>query len=169
MVRAYQNHRPQLADSVYVAESAQVIGNVVMSENSSVWDNAVLRGDVDLITIGRNSNVQDLCVLHNSSGIPLVIGENVTVGHHVVLHSCSIGDNSLIGMGAIILDGAKIGKNCLIGAGALVTQNTVIPDGSMALGSPAKVVKQLTAERIEANIQNAMEYVHLSMTYQIEK
>lgn len=165
MIRKFGSHEPSVHESCYVAPSAQIIGRVTLGENVSIWDNAVLRGDEDEIVIGRNSNVQDLSILHNAADIPLVIGENVTIGHHVVLHSCTIGDNTLIGMGAIILDGAKIGRNCLIGAGALVTPNTVIPDGSMALGSPAKVVRELTPERIAATTANAQEYVRLSAIY----
>lgn len=165
MVRKFNGQAPEIHETAYVAPSAQVIGRVTLGENASVWDNAVLRGDEDAIVVGRNSNVQDLSVLHNAAGIPLVIGENVTVGHHVVLHSCTIGDNTLIGMGAIILDGARIGRNCLIGAGALVTPNTEIPDGSLVLGSPAKVVRPLGEDRIAATTANAAEYVRLARIY----
>ena len=117
------------------------------------------------IVIGQNTNIQDNCVLHCIDGVELVIGDNVTVGHGAILHSCSIGDNSLIGMGAIVLDGVKIGRNCLIGAGAVVTPNTVIPDGSLVLGSPAKIKRELTEEEIRNIRANAEEYVHIAGEY----
>ena len=135
--------KPQLSEGCYIAPSADVIGDVVMEANSSVWFNAVIRADNAQVRIGKKSNIQDGAVLHVDDGYPLTIGENVTVGHKVMLHGCTIGDNSLIGINAVVLNGAKIGKNCIIGAGALVTENTEIPDGQMALGAPAKVVKEL--------------------------
>jgi carbonic anhydrase/acetyltransferase-like protein (isoleucine patch superfamily) len=162
MIRRFLDHQPQLADQTYVADSAQVIGRVRLEAGASVWDCAVLRGDMDDIVVGENSNIQDGAVVHNTQGLPVVVGRNVTIGHRVVLHSCTIGDNSLIGMGAVVLDGAKVGSNCLIGAGALVTANTVIPDGMMALGSPAKVVKPLSEAMVSANLANAAEYVKLA-------
>lgn len=162
MIRRFLDHQPQLADQTYVADSAQVIGRVRLEAGASVWDGAVLRGDIDDILIGENSNVQDGAVVHNSHGLPVVVGRNVTIGHRVVLHSCTIGDNSLIGMGAVLLDGVRVGRNCLVGAGALVTPNTVIPDGMMALGSPAKVVKPLSEAMVAANLENAAEYVKLA-------
>lgn len=146
---------------LFIAQGAVICGDVTMGNNVSIWYNAVLRGDMAPITIGDNSNVQECSVLHVSENMPLVIGEGVTVGHGAILHSCQIGDNSLIGMGAIVLDGAKIGKNCIIGAGALVTGGTEIPDGSLVIGSPAKVRREMTEAEIEANRQNAKEYVHL--------
>ena len=169
MISTYKNAYPQVDKSSYIAPGAQVIGMVELMQNTSVWHNAVLRGDVDKIIIGENSNVQDLCAIHCTKGIPVVVGKNVTIGHSAVLHSCTIGDNSLIGMGAIILDGVEIGQNCLIGAGALVTPRTKIPDNSVVLGSPAKVVKQTTEEQIKASIENAMEYVKLSKEYKLVK
>jgi carbonic anhydrase/acetyltransferase-like protein (isoleucine patch superfamily) len=134
---------PQLAQSAYVADSAQVIGRVVMGENASLWFGVVARGDSDTLTIGRNSNVQDLSVLHTDAGVPLTIGENVTVGHHVVLHGCTVGDNTLIGIGAIVLNKAKIGRNCIVGAGSVVTEGKEFPDNSKIIGAPAKVVRTL--------------------------
>jgi carbonic anhydrase/acetyltransferase-like protein (isoleucine patch superfamily) len=140
----------------FIADSADVIGDVVLCENSSVWFNAVLRGDNDTITIGENSNVQDGAVLHTDPGVKLTLGNGVIVGHNAMLHGCEVGDNSLIGIAAVILNRVKIGKNCIIGANALVTENTVIPDNSMVLGSPAKVVKTIddaTAAFLKLNAQ----------------
>ena len=150
---------PQVADSAWVADSAQVMGSVTLGEDASVWFGTVVRGDTDSITIGAGSNVQDASVLHADFGKPLVIGERVTVGHQVMLHGCTIGDESLIGIGAVVLNGARIGKNCLVGAGALVTEGKEFPDGSMILGSPAKAVRQLTPEQIEGLRLSAQHYV----------
>ena len=130
----------------YVAESAQVIGRVVISEGAGIWFGAVLRGDNETITVGEGSNIQENCVLHTDMGFPLDIGKGCTIGHNAILHGCTIGDNSLVGMGATVLNGAKIGENCLIGAGALVTEGKVIPDNSLVVGSPAKVVRTLGAD-----------------------
>ena len=157
---------PQLADSAWVAESAQVIGRVTLGAQASVWCGAVLRGDADSITVGAGSNIQDASVLHADTGQPLVVGERVTVGHMVMLHGCTIGDESLIGIGAVVLNGAKIGKNCLVGAGALVTEGKEFPDGSMILGSPAKVVRQLTPEQIEGLRQSAQHYIDNAHRFQ---
>ncbi|WP_137921758.1 gamma carbonic anhydrase family protein [Hydrogenophaga sp. 2FB] len=150
---------PRLADSAWVADSAQVMGNVVLGEGSSVWFGAVLRGDNDPITIGRGSNIQDGSVLHADIGFPTTLGDNVTVGHQVMLHGCTIGDESLIGIGATVLNGARIGKNCLVGAGSLVTEGKEFPDGSMILGSPARVVKSLSPEQIEGLRRSARSYI----------
>ncbi|MBE7025438.1 MAG: gamma carbonic anhydrase family protein [Ruminococcaceae bacterium] len=146
---------------LFIAQGAVVCGNVTMGDKVSIWYNAVVRGDMAPITIGDESNVQECSVLHVSENMPLVLGKGVTVGHGAILHSCSVGDNSLIGMGAIVLDGAKIGKNCIIGAGALVTGGTEIPDGSLVIGSPGKVRREMTEAEIAANRQNAEEYVFL--------
>ncbi|MEI6761953.1 MAG: gamma carbonic anhydrase family protein [Betaproteobacteria bacterium] len=156
---------PQLADSAWVADSAQVMGNVALAADTSIWFGAVLRGDTETIRIGRGSNIQDLSVLHADVGMPLVIGEDVTVGHQVMLHGCSVGDGSLIGIGAVVLNGAVIGKACLVGAGALVTEGKVFPDGSMILGSPAKVVRQLSPEQIEGLRRSARHYVANARRY----
>ena len=150
---------PQVAASAWVADSAQVIGDVVLGEGASVWFGTVVRGDADRITIGAGTNVQDASVLHADIGKPLTIGENVTVGHQVMLHGCTIGDESLIGIGAIVLNGAKIGRHCLVGAGALVTEGKEFPDGSMIIGSPAKAVRQLTPEQIEGLKLSAQHYM----------
>ena len=134
---------PQLAEGTWVADSAQVMGSVVLGENVSVWFGAVLRGDTEPLTIGRNSNVQDLSVLHADVGSPLTIGENVTIGHQVMLHGCTVGDNSLIGIQAVVLNNAKIGRNSIVGAGSVVTEGKEFPDNSLIIGSPAKVVRTL--------------------------
>jgi carbonic anhydrase/acetyltransferase-like protein (isoleucine patch superfamily) len=151
---------PDIADSAWVADNAQVIGDVHMAAESSVWFSSVVRGDTATIRIGEGTNIQDGSVLHADVGIPLTIGKHVTVGHMVQLHGCTIGDESLIGIGAIVLNGAKIGKNCLVGAGSLVTEGKEFPDGSMILGSPAKVVRQLTPEQIEGLRRSAQHYVN---------
>lgn len=130
----------------YVAESAQVIGQVVLGEETGIWFGAVLRGDNETISVGQGSNIQENCVLHTDMGFPLAIGEGCTIGHAAILHGCSIGNNSLVGMGATVLNGARIGENCLIGAGALVTEGKVIPDNSLVVGSPARVIRTLGAD-----------------------
>jgi carbonic anhydrase/acetyltransferase-like protein (isoleucine patch superfamily) len=150
-------HTPQLAVGAWVADSAQVIGHVELAEDASVWFGAILRGDTELLRIGKGSNVQDGSVLHADIGFPLTLGENVTVGHQVMLHGCAVGDGSLIGIQAVVLNGARIGKHCLVGAGALVTEGKEFPDGSMIIGSPAKVVRQLTPEQI-AGLQHSAEH-----------
>jgi carbonic anhydrase/acetyltransferase-like protein (isoleucine patch superfamily) len=152
-------HVPQIADTAWIADNAQVMGEVQMGAHSSVWFSSVVRGDSDKITIGEGSNIQDGSVLHADVGMPLNIGNHVSVGHMVQLHGCTIGDESLIGIGAIVLNGAKIGKNCLVGAGALVTEGKEFPDGSMILGSPAKVVRDLTPEQIAGLRKIAQHYV----------
>ena len=150
---------PRVHATAWVAESAQVMGSVELGEGASVWFGTVVRGDTECITIGAGSNIQDASVLHADHGQPLVVGERVTVGHQVVLHGCTIGDESLIGIGAIVLNGAKIGKNCLVGAGALVTEGKEFADGSMILGSPAKAVRQLTPEQMAGLQQSAQHYM----------
>jgi len=156
---------PFIERSCFVAPSADLIGSVIMHKNSSVWFNCVLRADNEPITVGENSNVQDGSILHVDPNYPIDIGKNVTIGHKVMLHGCTIGDNSLIGMNAVVLNGAKIGKNCVIGANALVTENMVIADGQMALGSPAKVVKELDEKTIGMLKAGAQHYVDNSRFY----
>lgn len=155
-------------DDYFVAENATVIGNVVLENNASVWFNAVVRGDNALITIGENSNIQDCSVLHSDEGVPLTIGKNVTVGHKVMLHGCTIGDNSLIGINAVVLNNAKIGKNCLIGANALIPEGKVIPDGSLVMGSPGKVVKELSEQQQAMLLLSADVYVKNFKRYKSE-
>ena len=157
--------KPNLASSAWVAEDAQVIGLVELAENSSVWFGAVLRGDNEPLRIGRGSNVQDGAVVHSDMGYPVVIGAGVTIGHQACLHGCTVGDGSLIGIQAIVLNGAKIGKNCLVGAGALVTEGKEYPDGSLIVGAPAKVIRSLTSEQIEGLKRNAEHYVHNARRY----
>ncbi|MBC5786675.1 MULTISPECIES: gamma carbonic anhydrase family protein [Clostridiaceae] len=151
--------QPIIAKTAYLVPGVAVVGDVSIGEYSSIWYHAVIRGDLSQIKIGDRSNIQDGCILHSDAGMPLTIGNQVTVGHGAILHSCTIGDNSLIGMGAIVLNGAKIGKNCIVGAGALVTQNTIVPDNSLIFGNPAKVKRSLTPEEIQHNTANAEEYV----------
>jgi carbonic anhydrase/acetyltransferase-like protein (isoleucine patch superfamily) len=156
---------PQVAASAWVADNAQVVGDVVLGDESSVWFGATLRGDTETITVGRGSNIQDGSVLHADVGFPMTLGENVTVGHQVMLHGCTIGEGSLIGIGAVVLNGAKIGKHCLVGAGALVTEGKEFPDGSMILGSPARVAKSLTPEQIEGLRMSAKHYTDNAARY----
>jgi carbonic anhydrase/acetyltransferase-like protein (isoleucine patch superfamily) len=149
---------PTVDADAWVAPDANVIGNVVLMAGASVWFGCTLRGDNEPITVGTGSNVQENCVFHTDPGCPLTIGENCTIGHKVMLHGCTIGDNSLVGMGATILNGAKIGKNCLIGAGALITENKVIPDGSLVMGAPGKVVRELDEAAIARLTASALHY-----------
>lgn len=137
------------ANAFWIAPTAVLIGRVILKRNASVWFGAVLRGDNEPITVGENSNVQDGCVLHTDPGFPLTIGPNVTIGHCVMLHGCSIGENSLVGIGAIVLNGARIGRNCIVGAHALLPEGKDIPDNSMVLGSPGRVVRQLGEKDVE--------------------
>jgi carbonic anhydrase/acetyltransferase-like protein (isoleucine patch superfamily) len=156
---------PQLADGAWVADSAQVIGNVVLAEDANVWFGAVLRGDNEALRIGRGSNVQDGTVMHTDMGYPLTIGDKVTIGHQVMLHGCTVGDGSLIGIHAVVLNGAKIGRHCLVGAGSLVPEGKEFPDGSLIVGTPARVVRQLTPEQIEGLERNAEHYVENARRY----
>lgn len=151
---------PDIAGSAWVAESAEVIGRVKLAADASVWYGAVLRGDNDWISVGERSNVQDKSVLHTDAGIRLTIGADVTIGHQVMLHGCSVGDNSLIGIQSVILNGARIGSNSIVGAGALVTEGKEFPDGVLIVGSPAKVVRELTPEQIERLKWSAAHYVN---------
>ncbi|GAP35735.1 gamma carbonic anhydrase family protein [Piscinibacter sakaiensis] len=150
-------HVPEVADSAWVADSAQVMGMVTLAADTSVWFGAVLRGDTEPIRIGRGSNIQDGTVIHADHGCPVELGEDVTVGHQVMLHGCSVGDGSLIGIQAVVLNGARIGRNSLVGAGSLVTEGKVFPDGCLIMGRPAKVVRELTAEQI-AGLQRSAEH-----------
>ena len=156
---------PRIPDSAYVADSAQVMGNVQLGEDTSIWFGVIIRGDTEHIHIGRGSNVQDASVLHADFGVPLTIGNYVTVGHKVMLHGCTIGDESLIGMGAIILNNAKIGKNCLVGAGSLVTEGKEFPDGSVIMGSPAKVVRTLSPDQMQNMRMTAQHYIENALRY----
>jgi carbonic anhydrase/acetyltransferase-like protein (isoleucine patch superfamily) len=150
---------PQLGANVWVADSADVMGNVQLADNVSVWFGAVIRGDTETISIGANTNVQDGSVLHADVGVPLQIGANVTIGHQVMLHGCSVGDGSLIGIQAVILNRAKIGKNCIVGAGSVVTEGKEFPDNSLIIGAPAKVVRTLDDATAQQLAQSAEHYV----------
>ena len=142
----------------WVAPNAHVIGDVTLEKNTSIWFNSNLRGDIENIHIGEGSNIQDGSVLHTDPGYPLKIGKNVTVGHMVMLHGCSINDNTLIGIGAVLLNNSKIGKNCIIGSKSLITENKKIPDNSLVMGSPGKIIRQVTEEEIKAVFDNAVRY-----------
>jgi len=155
---ALDGHTPQIADDTWIAPDANLIGQVVIEDGASVWFCSTLRGDNEVIHLGQGSNIQENCVLHTDMGYPLTIGAGCTIGHKAMLHGCTIGDNALIGMGATVLNGAVIGHNCLIGAGALITENKVIPDGSLVMGSPGKVVRQLDEAAIEGLRKSALGY-----------
>jgi gamma-carbonic anhydrase len=166
MLRIFQGIKPRVAASAYIEETAAVIGDVVIGDDSSVWFNAVVRGDVHSITIGERTNIQDLSMLHVTHEThPLVIGDDVTVGHHVVLHGCTIKDRVLIGMGAIIMDGAIIGNDCVVAAGALVTERTIVPPKSLVLGAPAKVKRPVTADEVAWIKDSAQNYVRYARQY----
>ena len=155
----------QVEEGVWVAENAVVVGNVLLKENSSVWFNAVIRGDNDLITIGEGANIQDGSVLHSDPGSPLTVGANVTIGHKVMLHGCDIGEGSLIGINSVVLNNARIGKNCIIGANALITEGKEIPDNSLVMGSPGKVVKTMTDDQAKAVKFSAIHYVENAVRF----
>lgn len=160
-IYSLDDHTPQLPESgqYWVAPGAHVIGRVTLKENASVWYNAVVRGDVDDITIGEDTNIQDNSVLHTDHGFPMVIGKGVTVGHRVMLHGCTIGDYSLIGIGATLLNGVKIGSNCIIGAHTLLPEGKEIPDNSLVVGSPGKIIRTLDADMLEIMKASADHYV----------
>ena len=153
-----ENKKIKNSGENWVAPNATIIGDVTLDKNSSVWFNATLRGDIENIHVGEGSNVQDGSVLHTDPGYPLKIGKNVTIGHLVMLHGCTIGNNSLIGIGAVILNNAKIGNNCIIGAKTLITENKAIPDNSLVVGSPGKIIRQVTPEEINLITENAKHY-----------
>ncbi len=165
MIYGLGDRTVRLAADCFVAPGARLIGSVVMEKKASIWFNAVARGDVEIIHIGERSNVQDGCVLHTDEGFPLMIGKGVTVGHNATLHGCEIGDNSLIGMNAVILSGARIGENCLIGSNCLITEGKDIPDNSMVLGSPGKVVKELSEAQMDGLKNSAEGYVARASWY----
>ena len=161
-------HIPNVDDSAWVADSAQVIGRITLAAESSIWFGSVLRGDNEPLVVGRGSNVQENCVMHADEGFPLVLGDGVTIGHQVMLHGCSIGDGSLIGIQSILLNGVRIGKNCLVGAGSLVTEGKTFPDGVLIVGRPATVVRELTAEQIAGLRQSAEAYVAKAHQFRAE-
>lgn len=165
MIRDFDNITPQIHETAFVAPNSTVIGNVVLGEKSTIWYNAVLRGDIDSIIVGDNTNIQEGCILHCKKGVALRVGSNVTIGHGAILHSCSIGNNTLIGMGAIVLDESEIGNNCLIAAGSVVTSRSKIPDGSLIAGSPAVIKRVLSEQEILEIKNNAKEYINLLKYY----
>ena len=159
MIYDFENHTPKLDPDCWTAPNSVIVGKVELKKNSSIWFNAVLRGDIEKISVDENSNVQDGCVIHTDPGCPVVIGKGVTLGHLVMLHGCTIEDDCIVGIGSTILNKVKIGKNSIIGANALVTENKVIPERSLVLGSPGKIVRQVTDEEIEHIKENARNYV----------
>ena len=166
MLKPYKGKMPKLGEGVFVEESAQVIGDVEIGAFSSVWFNAVVRGDVHHIRIGDRTNVQDNCTLHvTKDTYPLIIGSDITIGHNVILHGCTVKDRCLIGMGAIILDNAEIGEDCIVGAGALVTEGMKVPPGSLVLGIPAKVVRAVKPEEKARILRSAQNYIEYSRNY----
>ena len=167
MIYDLEKNVPEINADSWVAPNAIIIGKVKLEKNSSIWFNAVLRGDIEKIVIGENSNIQDGSVLHTDPGCPLTVGKGVTVGHMVMLHGCEISDDTLIGIGSTILNKAKIGKNCIIGANTLVTENKTIPDNSLVLGSPGKVIRKVTDDEIKVIRENAKHYVKNSKRYKI--
>ena len=165
MIYALDDRAPTFHGDYFVAQNAAVIGTVVFGNNANVWYNVTIRGDNEVITLGENVNVQDGSVLHTDSGVPLVLERNVSVGHLVMLHGCTVRENSLIGIGAIVLNRAVVGRNCLVGAGCLIPEGKTIPDGSLVLGVPGKVVRALTPEEIALNTWIAEHYVERSARY----
>lgn len=166
MIRRYRNHLPKIHPSCYIDESAQVIGEVEIQEGSSIWCNAVIRGDVNSIRIGQRTNIQDCAILHVTYQThSLVLGDEITIGHNAVLHGCTIRDRCLIGMGAVVLDGAIVGEECLIGAGALVTEGKEIPPRSVAVGSPARVVRKVTDKELQYILEGVKRYLSQAQEY----
>ena len=169
MIRAYRGTRPELGSETFVAESAEVIGEVTLGSRSSVWFNATVRGDVNSITIGHDSNIQDNAVVHVTGETgPVQIGDRVTIGHSAVVHGCTLHDRILVGIGAIILDNAVVSPDCIIGAGALVTQRVEIPPCSLVLGRPARVVRELSDEEVASILRYAEKYVRYSAIYRVD-
>lgn len=165
MVHNFKDKSPVILKKSFIAKSADIIGNVTLKEDSSIWFGAVIRGDCDKILVGKGTNIQDNCTVHCDVNQPTEIGDYVTIGHNSVIHGCKIRDNVLIGMGAIILNGAEIGENTIIGAGSLVTQGKKIPSGVLCMGSPAKVIRELTEEEVKAIKDSAVHYIHSSKEY----
>ncbi len=159
MVKDYQGIKPNIDKTVFIAESADIIGKVNIEKNANIWYNTVIRADEQSITIGENTNIQDGCVVHVGNDIPTIIGKNVTIGHKALIHGCTIGDNTLIGMGSIVLDGAKVGEYTLLGAGSLVPPGKEIPSGVLAMGSPAKVIRELSDIEKENLVKSALKYI----------
>lgn len=161
----YKRRGPKVGEGCFIAPSADIIGDVEIGDGSSVWFNATVRGDLNRIRIGKDVSIQDNCVLHTAREHPVEIADSVVVGHGAIVHGARIGGDTIIGMGAVLLSGSSVGKNCIIGAGSVVTEGTEIPDGSIALGAPAKVVKPVTRQHIERIKANVQEYVELNRDY----
>lgn len=159
MIYQLSDRKPELKGNNFIAENACVIGSVVLEKNASVWFNAVIRGDNDLINIGEDCNIQDGSILHTDNGVQLTLGKGVTIGHKVMLHGCTIGDNSLIGINSVVMNHAIVGKNCLVGANSLITEGKEYPDGSLIMGAPAKVKRPLTNDEIQTLEHSAQHYV----------
>lgn len=168
MIRSYNGKTPRLGKDVFLAENATVIGDVELCDRANIWYGAVLRGDEGAIFVGTDSNVQDNATLHTGKEFPVVLGKGVTVGHNAIVHGCTVGDDTMIGMGACVLNGAVIGKGCIIGAGALVKEGQQIPDYSLCVGVPAKIIRTLDEAAVEGVRANAAEYVRLAAEYQKE-
>lgn len=159
MIHKIKNKQPKIDSSAFIAWNAEVAGDVIIAENASIWFSATIRADIAEVSIGKNSNIQDNAVIHVDENMPCVVGDNVTVGHNAILHSCTVKEGSTIGMGAIVLNNAVIGKNCMVGAGALVTQGKEFPDNSLIVGSPAKAIRTLSEEDILSMKKNTDHYV----------
>jgi carbonic anhydrase/acetyltransferase-like protein (isoleucine patch superfamily) len=162
MIMNFMNKKPNFEDDVYISETSVIIGDVTLKKNANVWFGAVIRGDAESIVIGKNTNIQENTVVHVDENDRVEVGEGCTIGHGAIIHGCKIGNNTLIGMGAIILNGAEIGNNSIVGAGSLVTQNKKFEDGVLIIGNPAKVVRNLTEEEIEKNKRSSLVYIELS-------
>lgn len=158
----YGNFKQNIHATSCIASGVVIVGNVTIEESTSIWYNSIIRGDVAPVYIGKNTNIQENCIIHTNWNIETIIGERVTVGHGAILHGCKVGDNTLIGMGSIILDGAEIGRNCIIGAGTLITQRKKIPDGLMVYGNPFRIVRELTQEEIDGLTRQAEDYIFFS-------
>lgn len=165
MIYEFYGKKPKIAKNCFIAPSADIIGDVEISSGSSIWYNATIRADQGVIKIGKNVSIQDNCVVHTDPNISVEISDDVVIGHRAIIHSAKVGTNTIIGMGAILLNGVKIGENCIIGAGSVVTENTEIPANSIAFGSPAKVVKQVTPTHIDRIKKNTQDYVELNKKY----
>lgn len=159
MIYNFKDKKPKTDEAVFIAPSADIIGEVTLGKDVSVWFNATIRADLSPVTIGDGTNVQDNCVIHVDTDKPTTVGKNVIIGHNVILHGCTVGDNSLIGMGAVVLNGAVIGEGCVVGAGALVTENKKFPDRSLIIGSPAKAIRTLTDEQVQKILEGVDRYI----------
>jgi len=165
MIKSVKGKTPMIEESCFIAENATVVGDVTIGAGANIWYGAVIRSDLDTTIIGKNTNIQENSTLHDDYGVSNTIGDNVTIGHNCIIHGCTVGNNVLIGMGSIVLNGAEIGENTIVGAGSLVTQNKKIPSGVLCMGSPAKVVRELTAEEIESIKISAIHYAELGQEH----